>query len=112
MQTNEQICLVCSVRETVIIISQLLTQLPGLFLSPVFFQPVVIYLYQNGSCLNRLKFRIKTVVVDMCVQSTSRARIDILTYQWNRENATSYTCKQITVGIYPEVTKYHLENNR
>ena len=84
MQTNKQICLVCSVRKTVIVISQLLTQLPGLFLSPVFSQPVMIYLYQNGGCLNRLKFRIKIVVVDMCVQSTSRARTDILMYQWNR----------------------------
>ena len=85
MQTNKQICLVCSVRETVIIISQLLTQLPGLFLSPVFPRPLVIYLYQNGGCLNRLKFKIKiVVVVDMCVQSTSRARTDILMYQWNR----------------------------
>ena len=74
MQTNKQIWLVCSVRKTVIIISQLLTQLPGLFLSPAFSQPVVIYLYQNGGCLNRLKFRIKT----------SRARTDILMYQWNR----------------------------
>ena len=87
MQTNKQICLVCSVRETVIIISQLLTQLltqlPSLFLSPVFSQLVVIYLYQNGGCLNRLKFRIK-IVVDMCVQSTSRARTDILMYQCNR----------------------------
>ena len=81
MQTNKQICLVCSVRETVIIISQLLTQLPGLFLSPVFSQPVVIYLYPNGSCLISLKFRIN--IVDMCVQSTSRARTDILMYQWN-----------------------------
>ena len=43
MQRNKQIFLVCSVRETVIIISQLLTQLPGLFLSPVFSQTVVIY---------------------------------------------------------------------
>ena len=84
MQTNKQICLVCSVRETVIIISQLLTQLPGLFLSPVFSQPKVIHLYQNGGCLNRLKFGIKIVVIDMCVQSTSRARTDILMYQWNR----------------------------
>ena len=53
MQTNKQICLVRSVRETVINCSQLLTQLPGLLLSPVFSQPVVIYLYQNGGCLNR-----------------------------------------------------------
>ena len=64
--------------------SQLLTQLSGLFLSPVFPQPVVIYLYQNGGCLNRLKFRIKIVVFDMCVQSTSRARTNILMYQRNR----------------------------
>ena len=84
MQTNKQICLVCSARETVVIISQLLTQLPGLFLSAVFSQPVVIYLYQNGGCLNRLKFRITIVAVDMCVQSATRARTDILMYQWNR----------------------------
>ena len=84
MQTNEQICLVCSAPETVVIISQLLTQLPGLFLSAVFSQPVVIYLYQNGGCLNRLKFRITIAVVDTCVQSTSRARTDTLMYQWNR----------------------------
>ena len=36
MQTNKQICLVCSARETAVVISQLLTQLPGLFLSAVF----------------------------------------------------------------------------
>ena len=80
MQTNKQICLVCSARETVVIISQLLTQLSGFFLSAVISQPVVIYLYQNGGCLNWLKLRIKIVVVDMCVQSTSRARRDILMY--------------------------------
>ena len=71
MQTNKQICLVCGVRETAIIITQLLTQLSGLFLSQVFSKPVVIYLYQNGGCLNRLKFRTKIVVVDICVQSTT-----------------------------------------
>ena len=39
VQTKKQICLVCSARETVVIISQILTQLPGLFLLAVFSQP-------------------------------------------------------------------------
>ena len=76
----------------------------------------------------------------MCVQSTSRARSDIFLYsnryknsdsvkanitgstvacfRYNellaqlkgRENAASYKCKQVTVGVYPEVSKYRFEN--